>query len=105
MLKEILSRRLKHPEWRLPDLLVVDGGEQQLRIFNGLLTDLKINVPVIALAKKEERIYYARDEKTAVLDLARDSPALQLIQRLRDEAHRFAGRYHRLLRIKYLFKI
>ncbi|KKS74724.1 MAG: Excinuclease ABC subunit C [Candidatus Gottesmanbacteria bacterium GW2011_GWC2_42_8] len=103
MLKEILSRRLKHPEWRLPDLLVVDGGEQQLRIFSGVLTDLKINVPVIALAKKEERIYYARDEKTAVLDLTRDSPALQLIQRLRDEAHRFAGRYHRLLRIKYLF--
>jgi len=103
MLKEVLLRRLKHPEWRLPDLLVVDGGEQQLRIFSGVLNDLKINVPVVALAKKEERIYFARDEKTGVLDLARDSPALQLIQRLRDEAHRFAGRYHRLLRIKYLF--
>ncbi|MFZ3063275.1 MAG: excinuclease ABC subunit UvrC [Actinomycetota bacterium] len=104
---EVLKRRLHHltlpiPEERFaarPDLLVVDGGKPQLSAALKALEDLGIKeIPVIALAKREEEIYVpGRPEPMA---LPMDSPALNLIRHLRDEAHRFAIGYHRGLREK-----
>ena len=94
MLEEALLRRLKHKEWPTPDLIVVDGGKGQLNTF----ISLGINVPCLALAKKEEEIYY-NDKK---IKLDRSSSALKMLQRIRDEAHRFATSYHKKLRMKSL---
>lgn len=84
MIKEMISRRLKS-KIALPELFVIDGGKEHL---------LPAPVPVIGLAKRLETIYY----QDKVIRLPADSPALQLLQRLRDEAHRFSRRYHFLLR-------
>lgn len=82
----------------LPDLLVVDGGRGQLNVALEALEELGITLPVAALAKTEEEIYVpGRD---LPLRLSRESTALQLLQRLRDEAHRFALGYHRVLRAR-----
>lgn len=81
-----------------PDLLVVDGGRGQLNVALLALEELGITLPVVALAKAEEEIHVpGRD---LPLRLPRESPALQLLQRLRDEAHRFALGYHRTVRAR-----
>jgi excinuclease ABC subunit C len=89
----------KKSSWDLiPDLLVVDGGQGQLNIALGVLDDfgLRDQVPAVGLAKQEEMIYVpGRPEP---LWLPRTSEALYLMQRIRDEAHRFALGYHRQLR-------
>ncbi len=82
-LKEMLTRRLK-TDWPTPDLLVLDGGKSQLSIVNW-------SIPTIALAKNEEIIYTTDGQK---IKLDRRHPGLQLLQRLRDEAHRFSRRLH-----------
>ena len=84
----------------LPDLILVDGGIGQVRAAQKALRESKTDIAVVSLAKKEEKIYFP--EKRA-LSLPRRSPALQLLQRARDEAHRFALAYHRLRRKKKLF--
>lgn len=86
-------RRLKE-DLRLPDLVLIDGGAGQLGAAVGSLTKLGLpTLPVAGLAKREEELYLpGRDEP---LRLDRRSPALQLLQRLRDEAHRFAVSRHR----------
>lgn len=101
-LKEILTRRLKHTDWPLPDLLVVDGGKPQLKAFGQVLKQLDFSLPYIGLAKQEEQIVIPEGEKYLRVKLRRCSYALQLIQRVRDEAHRFAHKYHQLLRLKHL---
>ncbi len=99
---EVLKRRLSHlaspiPDARFaskPDLLVVDGGKPQLTAALKAMDDLDIeDVPVIALAKREEEIYVPG--KVEPLALSKRDPALNLIRQLRDEAHRFAVGYHR----------
>ena len=81
---------------RLPDLIVVDGGKGQLSFARGELQRLGLSgVPVIGLAKEFEEIY--RPDYPQPLLLPRDSGALRLLQRIRDEAHRFANSYHQLL--------
>lgn len=103
MLEEIFKRRFRHSEWPLPDLLVVDGGKGQLEILRTVLKKFNINIPSIALTKRNEEIIVKTYEQFKSIRLNKRSPALQLIQRLRDEAHRFAHRYYDILRIKYLF--
>ena len=84
---------------RRPNLLLIDGGRGQLNAVLDILRELDlIAIPVAALAKQFEELYLA-DESEPIL-LARNSPALHLIQRVRDEAHRFAVAYHRKLRGK-----
>ncbi|MCL4339437.1 GIY-YIG nuclease family protein [Patescibacteria group bacterium] len=100
MLKEMLERRLKHREWKLPDLMVVDGGKPQLRIFNKVLANFTLNVPAIGLAKQNEEIVVCANGNYFKVILPRRSNALHLVQRVRDEAHRFAHKYHELLRLK-----
>ncbi len=81
---------------RLPDLIVVDGGKGQLGMACAELQRLGLhNVPIIGLAKEFEEIY--RPGRPAPLRLPGDSGALRLLQRIRDEAHRFANGYHQLL--------
>ena len=80
----------------MPDLVMVDGGAGQLNAALAALEKLKIVLPVIGLAKQMEEIY--QPGKTMPMQLPRTSPALHLIQRLRDEAHRFANAYHQKLR-------
>jgi len=81
---------------RLPDLIIVDGGKGQLSAACHELQRLGLHdLPIIGLAKEREEIY--RPGRALPLRLPMDSPALRLLQRIRDEAHRFANAYHQLL--------
>ncbi len=147
MMQEILQRRLRHPEWSMPDLIIVDGGKGQvsaalnaLKEYSRKVNNLAMkqfsneitNIPIIGLAKREEVIVFPltrhsgesrfnRDDSRIPLvqggkrfwtsqndaiisfseiSLPKDSPALHLIMRIRDEAHRFAITYHKKLRSK-----
>ena len=78
----------------LPQLIVIDGGAQQLRFAAAALEELGLaEIPAVALAKQEEAVYTLFDE--APLLPEKEDPALQLLQRLRDEAHRFAVSAHK----------
>ncbi len=91
--------RLKSEGKALPDLILIDGGLTQLRAARESLNGLGLgHIPSAGLAKKFEEIYW-KDGEDPIL-LPRDSGALQVLQRLRDEAHRFALTYHRHLRSK-----
>ncbi len=82
-----------------PDLLVIDGGKGQLSAVCETLAEIGAGkVDIISLAKEEEEVF--RPGESRSLRLPHDTPALQLLQRLRDEAHRFAITYHRQLRKK-----
>jgi excinuclease ABC subunit C len=90
-------RRLLEEGKELPDLILVDGGKGQLASALEALAELGIGQqPVAALAKKEELIF--RPGREEGLRLPRSSPVLQLVQRVRDEAHRFAISHHRKAR-------
>ena len=81
---------------RLPNLIIVDGGKGQLSAACRELQRLGLHdLPIIGLAKEHEEIY--RPGRALPLRLPMDSPALRLLQRIRDEAHRFANAYHQLL--------
>lgn len=81
----------------LPDLVIVDGGKGQLSAARAAMSDLGFaHIPTIGLAKQEEWIFL--ENQTDPLILPRDAQGLYLLQRIRDEAHRFAITYHRLLR-------
>jgi excinuclease ABC subunit C len=84
------------PFVRLPDLIIVDGGKGQLSSACKELQRLGLHdLPIIGLAKEHEEIY--RPGRALPLQLPLDSGALRLLQRIRDEAHRFANTYHQLL--------
>ena len=98
-MQEVLRRRYSgslSKELPLPDLVVVDGGKGQVNAAFAVLDGAGLDIPVIGLAKRLEEIFmpHARDP----FNLPKTSPALKLLQRLRDEAHRFAVTYHRKLR-------
>lgn len=108
MMYEVLSRRLAHKEkeakWALPDLLVIDGGKGQLATALKVLEELDVlNVDVCALAKarpdEDGDKVFLPGRKNPVR-FPRNSSALHLLMRLRDEAHRFAITYHKKLRQK-----
>lgn len=96
---ETISRRLGHKNWPLPDLFIVDGGVTQVRAAAQVLQTNNINIPLRGIAKQFELLI---DTDNQALKLEKRNPGLQLIQALRDEAHRFAITYHRLLRKKQL---
>lgn len=95
MMKEVIFRRLKHEEWPKPNLILVDGGKGQLKVGTLALKEAGWEVPIFALAKRLEWIY-GRDN--LILKLPKASLSLRLLQKVRDEAHRFALNYHRHLR-------
>jgi excinuclease ABC subunit C len=101
-IREVISRRFAHARAgepdesfsQLPNLVVVDGGRGQLAAALAALDELDLpRVAVIALAKREEEVFVPGVAVPIGLD--RHSPGLQLLQRIRDEAHRVALRYHR----------
>ncbi len=103
MMKEVIFRRFR--DWHikghiLPDLVLLDGGKGQLNIINNTLKELNVKINVVALAKREEELFKP-GEKESIL-LPRNSEAFFLIQRIRDEAHRFAISYHKKLRSKLI---
>jgi excinuclease ABC subunit C len=104
MIAEIVRRRysrLKREGRLYPDLIVIDGGKGQLSAACEELAKLDVDIPVIALAKREETIFMPRRRPVM---LPGDSLGLKLLQRVRDEAHRFAVAYHRQLRGKAAFE-
>jgi excinuclease ABC subunit C len=90
MMAETLTRRLRHPDWPLADLILVDGGKPQVAAVD-------TNIPLIGLAKKEESIVLKVDHRWHQINLPKNSHALLLLQNLRNEAHRFANRYRKKL--------
>jgi len=101
-LREMLMRRftraLEHGG-ALPDLVLIDGGRGQLNVGATVLAELGFDdIPVVSLAKQEEEVY--RTDSLAPLVLDPTSPALHTLQKIRDEAHRFAITYHRKVRAK-----
>jgi len=108
MLQEVLRRRFKRAgaasdSWAiLPDLVLIDGGKGQLNAARETMEEAGINaVPVASLAKENEEIFIPRRREPVILP--RSSPGLQLLQRLRDEAHRFALSYHQRVRKRATF--
>lgn len=98
MHQEMMGRRLKHIEdWPLPDLLVIDGGKGQVSSVSKILAERGVMIPIIGLAKREETIVTIDLQEIV---LPKHSPAIKLLQRIRDEAHRFAITYHKKLRSK-----
>ncbi|MBP9817675.1 GIY-YIG nuclease family protein [Candidatus Shapirobacteria bacterium] len=104
MIKEILFRRLQHPEWNFPDLIVVDGGKPQVSAGNDILSKVGATlagahqeIALIGLAKKFETIVIKLDDDWQQINLPKNSKALLLLEALRNEAHRFANRYRKEL--------
>ncbi len=114
MLKEALQRRQNHAEWGEPNLLVIDGGKGQLR---GAHYAWTWTTPIISIAKDPDRLIIPKFERNRtndpeqlipdgyhVLNLPKDHLALKLIQRIRDESHRYSKRQHKRLRQRQLFQ-
>ena len=105
-MKEVLSRRIsnlleiKENFSKKPDLILIDGGFGQLNIANEVLNEFDANIPLISLAEQNEEICTLASSEPIVL--SKKDPMLKLLQRVRDEAHRFAITYHRQLRGKSL---
>ena len=105
-MKEVLTRRLSHlgeEKWAKPDLMIIDGGKGQLSSVMEIIKELDITgIDVVSLAKKHEEVFLPEQSKPVILP--RNSSALFLFQRIRDEAHRFAITYHRKLRSKTMIE-
>lgn len=105
MLEEMLERRFNN-DWPLPDLIIVDGGKAQLGVVSRVLKRHKLEIALIGITKGEglrsakapDKLYFPGQAKPLELPLA--SPALHIIKRVRDEAHRFAITFHRERRSK-----
>jgi excinuclease ABC subunit C len=94
--------RLKKEEQPYPDLILIDGGKGQLSAAAMALKEIGVSVPVISLAKRLEEVFILAQPQSIILE--RGSLARNLLENLRDEAHRFGIGYHRLLRDKKLLK-
>ncbi len=98
MIAEVLKRRFRN-DWPRPALVVIDGGRPQVRIVTQTLRDIKVDIPVIGIAKHPDRLIIGMDN----LPLVRPSIhnlGFNLIRAIRDESHRFAKKYHIYLREK-----
>ncbi len=116
MLKEVLERRFKHlpnqneQGWPAPDLIVIDGGKGQLNAGLSVLKKLKLDIQILSISKGEglrsakapDKIFFPGQKDPLKLPLA--SPALHVVKRVRDEAHRFAIGFHRERKIKRMLK-
>ena len=100
-MKEAVSRRytrLLNEQQDLPDLILIDGGIGQVNAAEGILQSLDLDIPIIGLAEKNEEIYLPGNSTPLILP--RRSDALRLLQRVRDETHRFATSKNQKLRTK-----
>lgn len=102
-MKEVIGRRKKYFEtWGKPDLILVDGGKAQLAAFKDVLNDKSL--PVVGLAKRFETLVFVDENAKFREYLLPKGGARNLVTRIRDEAHRFARRYHHKLLAKELLK-
>jgi excinuclease ABC subunit C len=112
MMAEVIRRRFRRArdhegedagKWTdLPDLVIVDGGKGQLNAAIGALEEVDMQVSICGLAKENEELFVPGRSESILLP--RDSQALFLVQRIRDEAHRFAVTFHRAKRSKATFQ-
>lgn len=106
MIAEVVRRRyrrLRNEGLVFPDLIVIDGGKGQLSSALAELKELQVEIPIISLAKREEEVFLPN--RRHAVNLPEGSLGLRLLQRMRDEAHRFAIAYHRKLRSKGSFNV
>ncbi len=105
-MKEVLSRRLARmgePKWAKPNLIIIDGGKGQLSSVMEIVEEIGMNdIDFVSLAKREEEVFLPHQSESIRIPM--DSNVMFLIQRIRDEAHRFAITYHRKLRSKSAIK-
>lgn len=101
MLEEVFRRRFARKDWELPNLIVVDGGKPQVRVVEKVLKAFSVVVPLIGIAKNPDRLVVGGD---AILTIrpSRHNGGFNLIRMLRDESHRFAKKYHVMLRNRKL---
>jgi excinuclease ABC subunit C len=102
-MREAVSRRYARAAnegAELPDLIMVDGGIGQVNAAKSVLDLLELDIPIVGLAKRDEEIF--RPGSSVPLVLSRHSPGLRLLQRVRDETHRFATGLNQRLRSKAL---
>jgi len=106
MLEEVVRRRLGRAgkagrSWELPELMVIDGGKPQVNRVKEILDELGVSVPIVGLAKgydrKQDVLIFDRSDEELTRVVARGR---ELFQKARDEAHRFAVKYHRQVRAK-----
>jgi len=110
LLREMFRRRLAHDDWLKPDLIIIDGARAQVNAVYNLLKQAGWDVPVIGLAKDQglrsaralDKIYFPGESQP--LQLSLNSPALFLLKRVRNEAHRFAISFHRHIRRKVFWE-
>ena len=95
---EIMERRYGEKDWPVPDLIIIDGGKGQLHAALPVIRQAGCEAPVISLAKRIEEVFV--EGRSDSIILSHHTPELQLLQAIRDEAHRFAITYHRHLRGK-----
>lgn len=102
MMNEALDRRFsdRNAAWPRPDLIIIDGGKGQLSAALDAMASRGVNIPVAGLAKRLEQIVVRRDGELEIIELPLSSKIIKLLQRVRDEAHRFAVSYHTSLRDK-----
>lgn len=114
MMKEAISRRQNHPEWGMPQLVIVDGGKGQVK---AALSVWRWQCPIIGIAKNPDRLIVPLLDLTkmkeghplvglkfAIPDIESDHPALRLVQQIRNESHRFAKKQHSKLRLKSMLQ-
>jgi excinuclease ABC subunit C len=98
MMREVLTRRFSKTHDGFPDFVIIDGGKPQMTAAQKVFSELKIKIPFVCMAKGENRNageewFYAPNKDP--LTLPKHSPTMHYLQRLRDEAHRFAITAHR----------
>ncbi|MDP2704030.1 MAG: excinuclease ABC subunit UvrC [bacterium] len=96
MLREVVTRRLKHNEWKLPDLMLIDGGKGQVNTAKSILAEQGLKIPTIGIAKGPKR------KKNEFIGRIPEWASENTLIRVRDEAHRFAITYHKKLRARTL---
>jgi excinuclease ABC subunit C len=106
MIREVVHRRYRRlikEHLSLPDLVLIDGGKGHLAAAQEEIAKLGIDLPLVSIAKDRENIYTTHAPHP--IRLPQDTPALNLVRRVRDEAHRFALSYHHVLRRKKTFGV
>ena len=107
MMREVLRRRFNRSlsesvknKWDMPDLIILDGGKGQVSAGLEVLKEKNLEVPLVGIAKKFETVVFVNNGEFQEIVPEKESEGLRLVQRLRDEAHRFARAYHHKLRLK-----
>ncbi len=105
MMREVLARRLRHPEWPPAQFVLIDGGKPQLRMMKEVLQHEHKTLSYAGLAKRQEELIVPIGDGYKTVRLPLTGKAIKVLQRVRDEAHRFAITYHRKLREKRTFSV